>query len=193
MGRARPLGGAGRPGPCWLVASIWGPRPPLLVPACLPGGTQHGLRSRRVGVKPCLPVAGGLSMDSAGTASGQTQAPSQVYRWALRPPQEGSKGDKTFQPRAAPQAPSVCPPKRVRGQPATSSVPWAPGLCKWRGRVPGEAISSVGGVGDSWAHAGSWEKGWRCVRSVTGEQLPPRPQIEVYIPLYLYLHTHSAR
>ena len=128
MGRARPLGGAGRPGPCWLVASIWGPRPPLLVPACLPGGAQHGLRSRRVGVKPCLPVAGGLSMDSAGTASGQTQAPSQVYRWALRPPRKGPRGTKLSNRGRHPRPPASVlqsvsgasrPPPQSHGRPAS--------------------------------------------------------------------------
>lgn len=156
----------------------------------------------RRSARPALTAGGGEALPPSGR-----RAQHGLCRYGLRsdagpfpslppgpaPPQEGSKEDTTFQSRAAPQAPSVCPPKCVRGQPATSSVPRAPGLCKWRGRVPGEAVSSVGGVGDSWAHAGSREKGWRCVLSVTGEQFPLRPQIEVYISLYLYLHTHSAQ
>lgn len=62
------------------------PTPPGAV--CLPGGAQHGPRARGGG-KPCLPVASGLSMDSAVTASGQTQAPSKVYHRALGPPRKG--------------------------------------------------------------------------------------------------------
>lgn len=88
--------------------------------------------------------------------------------WA---PQEGSEGN-TLSIQGQHPGPPVCTPKCVRGQPAASSVPQAPGLCKRRGRVPGEAVSLVGDVGDSWAHARSREKGWRCVLSVTEEQFP---------------------
>lgn len=189
MGRGRPPGGAGRPGP--LAGDLHLGAAPTPPSARVPAWRRSAWPALTAGGGEALPPSGRRSQHGLcrhGLRSDAGPFPSLLLGPA--PPQVGSKGDKTFQPRVAPQAPSVCPPKRVRGQPATSSVPWAPGLCKQRGRVPGEAVSLVGGVGDSWAHAGSREKGWRCVRSVTEEQLPPRPQIEVFIYLCIYIYTH---
>lgn len=62
-------------------ASAWG-RPPVPGPVFLPG-PRCSAQPVLTGAKPCLPVASVLSWNSTVMASGQTQAPSKVYHWAL--------------------------------------------------------------------------------------------------------------